>query len=419
MVDLPDRLQEWASAGETVVVSDVLAEVGHDDEVANVSAQEENWLLQQLSLGVRWTRDLPLWPRVTGAVNASASSTRKSAIGGRDGVLFVSNDDDEVQLLYDSGVVVDASSLSGAGYSRCLARMNENIFATFVWDGSGHGGAYVFCTHDSSFPTAASDTVLGIFDADSEAYINPDTITACGDGVDDLWIFSNCSATSAKETCVQLHDDGSWPLNIVDTARTSPFPTASSTWEANGAVAYHDGTLVAVRLSNTGSSGVVAVSTDSGATWSAENTLVTGSTNWSPRWLAYSDEYGGWLVINQRGHVWLCTGDPAVGGNWIKQTAGSVGSAPTLLAQQLGAVWTCTSACVVGKTILLAGLLQGGDTAGLILESDDLFATVRRMLRGWTHVYHCGSRVGYWRDELLGASAPIDTCDFGLTYQGR
>lgn len=171
------------------------------------------------------------------------------------------------------------------------------------------------------------------------------------------------------------------------------------------ATAGQDGTLVAVGQPIAAGSWYVNTSTDLGQTWGGRSALSVDSSA-KPILLQYSEALAGWVLVDDLGHIWLCTGSPATGSNWVKQDAEAAGDTAIPALSPYTPV-TFNKAVLVYKT-LIATAANG--SSEWVLFTDDFWATHHAEL-GWDGVHKVGDWVGYTCENAgtyyLGVSHPV------------
>lgn len=419
---LPDTILEWASnddyaAGGATKVALAAGEAaeGAQPASANISAQEFNHLANAASRAARHVRGTAVLPAEKLSISTAAVSTDRGEIlsGHQDGAWYcprtTTTSPADTELCtpgFGAGVAVSGNAFRvmtvSLDWSLCFDIGGGNLRAIFYWVSQGNDW------RDNTPPNASDFVTLVSTTADTACHARG---CAHPDG-DRAWVFTYTNDTSPRTNCTQLDWDGATGAGWSGTARTVPFSADTAGWVGEARYATDGSTIVVVSSNATVGGGLqVSVSTDNGATWSAQDDVagISIAISANPLLCEYSPEHGGWLVVTRYGQCYLCpaASDPSVGANWVQQTTG----ADNALAIPVGASGTYFTSCARVGTMLI--LTVDNSVVGYrLVWTDDFFATYEHGASPWYHVAHCGRWVGYYGHDgsgyVVGFSRPID-----------
>jgi hypothetical protein len=409
MSEVAEHFVVWGDTGSTSEMADSKVERGYLANTPDISADEINWYMKQLGTVAKALRDEPILPHNPRSAATKDSSLERPmwAACGR-GVLYCA-DDGQNTVLY-----------SPFGDTYTVTTSTIPVFVDDEWVvcllvSGGNLQALVFTTYDDSMYTGALTSDVLFAYAGSLVGIS-NYMCSCPHDTQAgaVWLDFDDSGT---DRLYFYEWDGPGTSTWTATAKTAPAAIGGgAVWQILGDMAYHDGTLVLIsQIDNAGTyTGKVNVSTDDGTTWSGWDTIPewTTTTSTIQPTVVYSEGYGGWILTNCFGHVFLCTGDPSVGANWVRQTSGS----PTAYIIDGGELFENTF--VVGKVIGQVVIRDEADCPIFdLVVSDDMFAT----WRAYSGIQNCqkfGRFIAYYLygDEVAISRGlpPLDDLAYGI-----
>jgi hypothetical protein len=403
-----------------VAPSAAVAAEGFRPSVGHITAQEANYQINQLSRAAHWTRDTVVLPRGPTYTPSQLPSTnavyryRQQFFGFNLGVVDIDN------ILPNYLVPGDEIGLNGSlGFGVCPSTIAMIFYVDYsegtYKPGSGASTIDSVQLSGSSYSPAPDDTVVC---ARSDVFSDGETPGTTGQFgaphyTTGVWVAENWASSGYAGNLKEVAYNEDYPPTWTATARVAPFGSVGDEnreWHSGGIMAHYtatpgaNGTLVAVGYPITGGSWYVNTSTDKGATWSGRSALSVYTPS-EILLLEYSVALAGWVLVDSLGHIWLCTGDPATGSNWVQQDVVNK-------AFKIAPIDYISSCVLLDKTFVFAGY-QDYTTYwdGLVMITDDYWETVR-CEHGWSYVAKCGQRLGfctlgYDSTGHLGVSAPI------------
>jgi hypothetical protein len=398
----PSNILEWASADDyttsppgsgvtKVAPSAAVAAEGFRPEVGHITAQEANYQGNRASRGIRYLAPKQLVPRAYPADPGADWSPPQhdwQPIGTYRGVIYAS-ETGQAGIWWPHCFVGEFQNTDN--YSVVCA-VSDDWFIGLTLSG-GNCLWYAHTTRiDADFVDSGTDD--GVLRASvSENPRSDRTRSAAMNDAVGVFIAYNHDGNPASDALYQLTWDENWSPTWTSTTRTAVRGSSSDhCWQLYGRFGYHDGTLVALFRGSAGDTGGwVTVSTDSGATWSTKSEIIDFADLANVIWitLEYSEVLGGWVALTSVGHVYLCTGDPATGSNWIKQSTGDHDTSPVD-----GIAVFNSATCIDGTIVACGQQVAGAGHEGFVLISDD-FWTMVLVEPGWNRVARAGAWLAY------------------------